>query len=143
MRKTIKCSLLMLAMLSACSGDQLSFYQSSYDNQKNICNDNNFVKRSYKVDYSLQIVIQSVYYKDKLIGTDSLDSCKVIDAKNFSCGGTINEFGRNEKISVSDGVFILDSGVWSNGEKKSLSSEKCWYHKGYFGIGFIPLSSNP
>lgn len=66
-------------------------------------------KLDFKVNPTNNVVQISGFEKGKLINTSSLDKCKVIDAKNWTCGEgyTVDQLGTyNYKQAMNDGLYI-------------------------------------
>lgn len=133
---------IIAVIVSGCSNNDLIFYRSDIDKATNKCDGEIYLKFVFKVDVDTQKVMKVTYFIDNenffksesLQTTKFLEDCKVLDARNFVCGGkwdyTINY--RDSAWSVTDGVIHYEVGRWGSKSDGSEWLGRCWYKDSFF-----------
>jgi hypothetical protein len=91
---------------------KLVAYQCSSEREATICNSCKKIKDidlSFKVNVASQVVLQQVYENGKLTSSSTLDSCKVVNDKNWSC----NEYTTHDNGGYVSSKFQMNNGVFS------------------------------
>lgn len=74
----------------------------------NVCTKDNEIQVVFKVNVNSQVVLQQQYQKAKLVGSDSFDSCKIANDKNWDCSNyeTLPSGGyKSTSKRMNDGIY--------------------------------------
>ena len=113
------------------------------------CSSKPDIKVVYRVDSTTQQILHTAYSIDdgSLLGKPSiLDHCKVIDVKNWECGGNSDPLGNGLTIvwatrTVSNGkMFYTPEYHLKNMERKYITKNQkiCYFEKSSFGFKKLP-----
>ena len=113
------------------------------------CSSKPDIKVVYRVDSTTQQILHTAYSIDdgSLLGKPSiLDHCKVIDLKNWECGGSSDPLGNGLTIvwttrTVSNGkMFYTPAYHLKNMERKYITKNQkiCYFEKSSFGFKKLP-----
>jgi hypothetical protein len=133
----------------------IEFYYSSNLNLKpglgvvyeGECKPNPDIKEIYRVDSVTQQVLKTSFSIDGgALGEPSmLENCKVIDYKNWVCGGNSIEVGNGltiwSKTTVANGkIYVIPTHRFKNQERTFIpkNSKTCYFEKSLFGYKKLP-----
>jgi hypothetical protein len=128
---------LIVALLSACKNEEITFFMGEFDEVSKKCRLTD-VSFTFKVDSQRQEVMQTVIEKEKIVGTEFLDKCKILDTNNFVCGGeySTNASHRADIWSMSNGKIHYESAYFTKDSDRKKETN-CWYKKTFFGNELI------
>lgn len=76
----------------------------------NLCKKEQGVTFQFKVNINSQVVLRQIYENGKIYNASALDSCKIVDEKNWSC---------NEYKSYGNGGYFSSKSQMNNGRHYS------------------------